>query len=112
MDTTMDSLTHARCFNHAEREAAARCPECKRFFCRECVTEHGDRVICARCLRRLAELGRRADGRIAKLHTVSHLALAFLVAWLVFYSFGRALLLLPTSFHEGTLWRELAWEIP
>ena len=36
----MSNLIHQRCSNHPGREAAVRCPECGRFFCRECVTEH------------------------------------------------------------------------
>src|SRR2546429_9979935 len=48
------NLIHQRCFNHALREAAARCPECGHFYCRECITEHEDRVICANCLAKLA----------------------------------------------------------
>ena len=52
----MRSLSLQRCFNHAHREAAARCPECTHFYCRECITEHDDRVICAACLRKLAKV--------------------------------------------------------
>jgi hypothetical protein len=29
----------------------------------------------------------------------------FLLAWLFFYLVGRILLLVPSSFHEGTLWK-------
>src|SRR5580658_7631208 len=36
------TLLDQRCFNHDLREAVAQCPSCKRFFCRECVTEHAD----------------------------------------------------------------------
>ena len=46
----MDDLLHQRCFNHMLREAVACCPECRRYFCRECVTEHEDKVLCAACL--------------------------------------------------------------
>ena len=45
-------LAHQRCFNHATREAVARCPECHHFFCRECITEHDDRVLCTGCLKK------------------------------------------------------------
>jgi hypothetical protein len=92
------------------REAAARCPECGRFYCRECVTEHGGRVVCAACLKRLAA-GR--GGPRARLRTFTGLlrsGVAFFVLWFLFYLAGRALLLLPTSFHEGTLWRDLPWK--
>src|SRR5438132_254763 len=51
----MEILARQRCLNHLNREAVARCPECKRFFCRECVTEHEDRLICAACLKKLAK---------------------------------------------------------
>ena len=43
----MEDLVHQRCFNHMLREAVACCPECRRYFCRECVTEHEDKVLCA-----------------------------------------------------------------
>ena len=49
----MQNLAHQRCFNHAVREAVARCPECGQCFCRECITEHDDRVVCAACLKKL-----------------------------------------------------------
>lgn len=52
----MPALIHQRCFNHATREAVARCPECSQFFCRECITEHDDRVICSACLKKLARV--------------------------------------------------------
>ena len=47
------SLRQQRCVLHPEREAVARCPECGRFFCRECVTEHEGRLLCAACIGRL-----------------------------------------------------------
>jgi len=108
----MEGITHTRCFLHPAREAAARCLECRRFFCRECVTEHNDRLICAGCLRKLAEQEGHRGTRGKKLHLALHLILALMLSWLVFYSAGRALLRLPTSFHEGAIWRELAWEVP
>ena len=49
----MQNSFHQRCFNHAGREAVARCPECGQFFCRECITEHEDRVLCSACLKKL-----------------------------------------------------------
>ena len=47
-------LSAQRCFNHAGREAVARCPECSRYFCRECISEHRGRVVCAGCLASLS----------------------------------------------------------
>jgi len=112
MSPSVNAITQARCFHHPDREAVARCPECERFFCRECITEHEDRVICANCLRVMADSASRTGMRTAGIRMLLHLLLSFMLAWLVFYSAGRTLLKLPTSFHEGTIWRELAWEVP
>lgn len=101
----MDQILHQRCFNHSLREAAARCPECGRFFCRECVTEHDDRVICASCLRKLARPPfARRSGFLAVFRAAQVLAGLCLV-WLVFYFLGQTLVSMPDSFHEGTLWK-------
>ena len=104
----MIEVTRQRCFNHLGREAVARCPECERFFCRECITEHDDRVICAVCLTKLAEKGKKKD-RYAGLFLITRCVLGFLVLWLLLFTIGRILLLTPSSFHDGTLWRNLPW---
>jgi len=101
----MESLGDKRCLNHASREAAARCPECWQFFCRECITEHEDRVVCAVCLRKLARAGVPRRFRWLSLVTVGQTLAGVLVAWFFFYSAGRILLAIPESFHEGTVWR-------
>jgi uncharacterized paraquat-inducible protein A len=94
-------LTRARCVVHEQREAAARCPECRRFFCRECVTEHGDRAICAGCLEHLAatgaERGRRSFQAVAR---AGQILLGIFVAWFFFYMVGEFLSSLPDTFHE------------
>lgn len=83
-----------RCANHPGREAAARCPECRSFFCRECVTEHEDRVLCAACIRKLttARAARRRP-LLRRLAAVVPVALGLLTAWLFFYLLGRGLFL-------------------
>jgi len=96
----MSSLIHRRCLHHPAREAVALCPECRRFYCRECVTEHTGRMICAGCVARLARMG---DGEKRSLSAV-WFALApggLLLAWLVFYYFGMALARIPSTFHGG-----------
>jgi hypothetical protein len=101
----MRDLAYQRCLNHAEREAVARCPGCGNCFCRECITEHEDRVLCAACLRRAGRaplLRRRGFAGVTRL---AQCLLGLLVAWFFFYLIGESLLALPTSFHEGTLWQ-------
>ena len=93
-----------RCFNHELREAASRCPICLRYFCRECVTEHDDRVLCAECLKKLVA---RETARSSAFRRVlgGLLPIAgLLMAWLFFYALGRTLLLIPSAVHDGTLW--------
>jgi len=101
----MEALTAQRCLHHAEREAAARCPECRQFFCRECITEHEDRVICASCLRKLARATGGPRSRRRVFASVAQGLAGVLVAWYFFYSAGRVLLAIPASFHEGTVWQ-------
>ena len=97
-------LSRKRCLNHPAREAAARCPECLRYFCRECVTEHGDRAICAACLRRLArEAAAGPRRRLAAMGRGGRLLVGILAAWFFFYLLGQALLSRPDRFHETTM---------
>lgn len=103
----MVPITRQRCVNHAHREAAAVCLECGYCFCRECITEHRDRVVCAACLTRLT---REEIRRRSRLSAVAHIVLFFCavtVIWLAFYMFGQALLQLPVSFHDGTVWKNI-----
>ena len=102
---TPRSLSSQRCFNHAAREAVARCPECGGYFCRECITEHDDRVLCSACLKKLA--GVRFLRRPAFIRAAHFLqcACGVLVVWFFFYLIGDGLVRLPDAFHEGTLWR-------
>ena len=102
----MLTLTEQRCYNHEQREAVARCLECERFFCRECVTEHENRVVCSGCLSMLA--GERSVTIQSFIQRGVRWCLAmggFLLAWLFFYGLGRLLLTIPSSFHEGTFWK-------
>ena len=100
----MSVLATQRCLHHASREAVARCPECAHFFCRECITEHDDRVICAPCLKKIADRATRKTRRRLALWPVVQLGVGFLGAWLVFHTVGRMLLALPSEFHESSLW--------
>ena len=104
----MTSLTQQRCFNHARRESVARCPECRRFFCRECVTEHEDRVICAACLKQYVRVPLLERPVLARVMQWVQCAAAGLLLWFTFYLIGTGLSAMPDSFHQGTLWKK-AW---
>ena len=88
----MSELAARRCFHHAGREAAARCTECGRFFCRECAVEHEDRILCAPCLRKLIRVEPRRRTILALGLRLLECALGILAAWFFFYLFGEAFL--------------------
>ncbi|HAM72487.1 MAG TPA: rhomboid family protein [Verrucomicrobiales bacterium] len=103
-------LLQQTCFHHAAREAAARCPGCRRFFCRECVTEHDQRLLCAACLGRLSSGGGGAGrGALPTILRGANALVGLCLTIAFFYLMGRILLSLPASYHEGTLWRN-SWE--
>ncbi len=94
-----------RCFNHASREAVARCPGCGRYFCRECVSEHEGRVICAFCLKRLSTKSIKRYRLVGLVRAVEVL-IGVLLLWSSFYLLGRALLTIPSSFHDLAIQQE------
>ena len=106
----MAALIHQRCFHHSAREAVARCPECRHFYCRECITEHDDRVICSACLKRLTAQPARRRFTFAWLFPVMELTIGFGIAWLFFYFLGAMLLSIPSRYHEGTVWADKWWK--
>lgn len=97
-------LVHRRCDNHANREAAARCPECRRFFCRECVTEHDGRVICADCLTAMSAESDSPQWSAAAIGRFFAAVLGLMAAWMAYYYLGRIMLDIPDKFHEGIMW--------
>ena len=102
----MAALARQRCLHHASREAVARCLECRQFFCRECIAEHDERVVCASCLKKVAHAAAQPARRRVNLWPVVQTAAGLLVAVLFFYLIGSALLALPDSFHKGSLWEQ------
>jgi hypothetical protein len=99
-------VSRQRCFHHYQREAVARCPECNRFYCRECVTEHEDRLLCASCLAKLSqpEIRERRSFRTVAIFFQSLAGLV--VLWIVFYYVAQILLTIPSPVHEGTTWAD------
>jgi hypothetical protein len=104
----MQSLAHQKCFHHYSREAVARCPECTRFFCRECVVEHDDRILCSSCLAKLAKANIRTPINLRWVTTAFSIILGLMMAWLWFYVLGRGLLHIPSEFHDGSFWENLS----
>lgn len=102
----MASLALQRCFHHAGREAIARCPECGHFYCRECIAEHSERVICAACLKKLAAASVPTVRRRWNGWPAFQLGAGLVLLWVCFYAVGRMLLALPAEFHDDNLWRE------
>jgi hypothetical protein len=110
--TNIDSIpdiTQQRCRNHMQREAVARCPGCGGFFCRECITEHEDKVLCAACLRQLVEPYGKPSDRFRGLIRLGHFLLGILILYVLFYYLAQILVALPSDFHEGTLWQTGWW---
>ncbi len=102
----MTAIVHQRCLHHAEREAVARCPECERFFCRECISEHEDRVLCTACLSKVAapkvEKTRDFEGVWLAVQAMA----AVVVIWFFFFLVGQGLLAIPAEFHKGQIWEQ------
>jgi hypothetical protein len=98
---TSDAI-HQRCWNHDTREAVCRCPECGRSFCRECVTEHEARLLCASCLNALPR--ERRGAAHPRLRAVALGVAGILLAWMVFYGAGEGLILI-TGRMEQTSWQ-------
>ena len=103
-------IINQRCFYHLNREAVAICLECKRFFCRECITEHEDRIICASCLKKKFLATDRRRLQFINLLRMVNGIVGVLILWIFFYFLGQMLVSIPSSFHEGTVWKT-AWEL-
>jgi len=80
------------CWNHEEREAACRCPACGRSYCRECVSEHEGRLLCAACLIRITANRQPETHTLRKLAPPAMIAAGILLAWLVYWAAGAALI--------------------
>jgi len=96
-------MTHfgqQRCFIHPSREAVSLCLECRHAFCRECVVDHDGRLVCATCLARLRATVARDNRVLRGLRTGIAGVLAVLFCWMIFYMFGR-LLMMSAPEHHG-----------
>jgi hypothetical protein len=101
-----------RCARHAEREAAACCAACGIAFCRECVSEHEGRLLCAACLEKTVSGAKAGDAARPRGWLPAALKRAPVIAagaawlWLCFYLAGLLIEKIPQSAHEGTVWKQ------
>jgi len=102
-----------KCWHHTAREAVARCPECGRSFCRECVVEHGARIICADCLAKLSAATNkpRRSWSFASVWRSSAAVLGLILVWFTFFATGRLLLSIPSEWHEGSVWQRTFYQL-
>lgn len=98
-------MISAQCFHHSDRESVARCPACRRSYCRECITEHEGRVLCARCLQQQLTPAEAPMRSLAWLVRPLAVASGLLAAWMLFYALGWIVLRMPSDVHEGTRWQ-------
>ena len=104
------TFSQHRCLHHLQREAVARCPECREFFCRECVAEHDHRIICSSCLRKITGREDRPKRSFSILLRPVALIAGLFVAWLYFYLIGNWSSAVPSKFHEGTIWNSATFD--
>jgi hypothetical protein len=92
-------LVRQKCTNHPGREAVVRCPGCAGYYCRECVTEHEGKFLCSSCIHRRGMAVRSARRFGSRVLTGSAAIVGVLVAWFLFYTVGRLLILIPPNLH-------------
>jgi len=95
------NLAARRCLVHPDREAAARCPACRQYYCRECVVEHDTRFLCAACLQKSIAAGARRPAFRFDWLSPLWLLLGFAGAYISFYIIERILLLIPLNLYDG-----------
>lgn len=97
-------LARSFCQLHPARAAAALCPRCRRFFCRECVTEHADLLLCKSCIERAGETAARRRRLIEWPMRIGSLAAGLLIVYVIFYFAGQILAWIPPYYHSGKSW--------
>jgi len=77
------------------------------FFCRECIVEHDDRILCTACLAKLASPAPQRKRSLEGVFLVGQSVLAVALIWFFFFLIGRGLLAVPATFHEGKIWKSI-----
>ncbi len=91
-----------RCWNHEGREAVCRCPECGRSYCRECVSEHQSRLLCAACLTRVSQATMRKRGSLGRLAAPLLAVAGLLLAWMVLFGAGESVIILAERAEQSS----------
>jgi hypothetical protein len=99
----MMTALHQRCWNHEDREAVCRCPECGRSFCRECVGEHESRLLCAACLKATARVPHTAVTKLRFRNPALVLA-GLVLGWALLFCAGEAAMTLNGRL-EQAVWQ-------
>jgi hypothetical protein len=89
------SIVTQRCLIHENREAVARCPSCRQFFCRECVTEHEQKFVCAACLGKRTIPKKLRLSPLGVLIPCLQIGAGLVAAWIFFYLLGELLIQAP-----------------
>lgn len=100
-------LPALQCTRHAGREAAARCPQCRRFFCRECIAEYRGRLLCSHCLH--LTTGATSPAHRGRAHAWVRgltLILALSLVWMFWSWAGWQLARWQHATHEEVLWQD------
>ena len=91
-----------RCWNHENREAVCQCPECGRSYCRECVSEHQSRLLCAACLTRVSQSTVRRRSSLGRLAAPLLAFGGLLLAWMVLFGAGESIIILAEHAEQSS----------
>lgn len=92
------------CWNHGARESVCRCPDCGRCFCRECVTEHESRLLCAACLRKETQTVAGSRGGVRRFIAGGMAVAGVILAWAIFFGAAEGLVTI-TERSERASWQ-------
>ncbi|OGH60014.1 MAG: hypothetical protein A3G34_12080 [Candidatus Lindowbacteria bacterium RIFCSPLOWO2_12_FULL_62_27] len=99
----MTELAASSCRLHPDRPAAALCPGCRRYYCRECVTEHDDQLLCRSCMDAVRSPADRRAGLWEWPARLAMLGAGLFGVYTLFYFAGQILSWIPPDYHAGKL---------